>query len=81
MLVGIVLLVVGLVMIFMMRAAPTAAAIAIIPLLTPGIIVLGVTFIGAIKTDMKEQIFIFIVGAITLYAIHFWLKFILKKIF
>ena len=79
--VGITLLVIGLVLIFMMRKAPTAAAIASIPLLLPGIVVLTVTSIGAIETDIKEQIFVFIFGALALYAMYFWLKVILKKMF
>ena len=81
MIVGITLLVIGLVLIFMMRKAPTAAAIAAIPLLLPGIVVLTVTSIGAIETDIKEQIFVFIFGALALYAMYFWLKVILKKMF
>ena len=81
MIVGITLLVIGLVLIFMMRKAPTAAAIAAIPLLLPGIVVLTVTSIGAIETDIKEQIFVFIFGVLALYAMYFWLKVILKKMF
>ena len=81
MIVGIVLLVIGLVLIYMMRSAPTAAAIAAIPLLSPGIIILVITSIGAIKTDIKEQIIVFIFGVLTLYATYFWLKVIFKKIF
>jgi len=81
MIVGITLLVIGLILIFMMRKAPTAAAIAAIPLLLPGIVVLTVTSIGAIETDIKEQFFVFIFGALALYAMYFWLKVILKKMF
>ena len=81
MIVGIVLLVIGLVLIYMMRSAPTAAAIAAIPLLSPGIIILVITSIGAIKTDIKEQIIVFIFGVLALYATYFWLKVIFKKIF
>jgi len=81
MIVGILLLVIGLVLIYMMRSAPTAAAIAAIPLLSPGIIVLVITSIGAIKTDLKEQMVVFIFGALALYAIYFWLKVIIKKVF
>ena len=79
---GIILLAVGLLLvIMMMKDAPTAAAIAAIPLLLPGIAVLSVGAIGSIQTDVKEDIFILFVGAITLYAIHFWLKFLLSSIF
>jgi len=81
MIVGIVLIVIALVLIFMMREAPTAAAIASVPLLLPGVSVLVISAIGAIKTDIKEQILIFIVGMLVIYAVHFWLKVILKKLF
>jgi len=81
MIIGMGLLVIGMVLIYMMRSAPTAAAIAAVPLLSPGIVVLVVTSIGAIKTDIKEQIIVFIFGVLVLYATYFWLKVIFKKIF
>ena len=81
MIIGMGLLVIGMVLIYMMRSAPTAAAIAAVPLLSPGIVVLVVASIGAIKTDIKEQIIVFIFGVLVLYATYFWLKVIFKKIF
>ncbi|MGB5966368.1 MAG: hypothetical protein WBF77_12720 [Sulfurimonadaceae bacterium] len=80
--VGIILLVVGMLLVLMMmKEAPTAAAIAAIPLMLPGIIVLSVDSIGSIRTDVKEDVFVFIFGALALYAIHFWLKVLLKTMF
>jgi hypothetical protein len=81
MVVGILLLVAGMFLIFMMREAPTAAAIAAIPLLLPGIVVLSVDFVGSIETDVKEHLFVFMWGAMALYAIYFWLKVLLKSMF
>ena len=79
---GIILLAVGLLLvIMMMKDAPTAAAIAAIPLLLPGIVVLSVGSIGSIRMDIKEDIFVFIFGALALYAIYFWLKVLLKSMF
>ena len=81
MVVGIILLLVGIFLVFMMRKAPTAAAIAAIPLLLPGIVVLSIGSIGSIRMDIKEDIFVFTFGALALYAIHFWLKVLLKSMF
>lgn len=81
MVVGVILLMAGIFLVFMMREAPTAAAIAAIPLMLPGIVVLSVGSIGSIRMDIKEDIFVFIFGVLALYAIHFWLKVILKRLF
>ena len=81
MIAGMVLIAIALVLLFMMREAPTAAGVAAVPLLIPGVSVLVVSFIGEIRTDIKEQVVILIVGVLVIYAIHFWLKVILKKLF
>jgi len=78
---GIVLIAIALVLLFIMRKAPTAAGVAVIPLLIPGVLVLLLSLISEIRTDTKEQMVIIFVGGLVIYAIHFWINWIFHKLF
>ena len=81
MLIGVILLMVGLLLVYLMREAPTAAAISLIPLTAPGIIWIVVSLFDMISVSTKESIVILIISLFTLNAIFFYLKYILKRFF
>ena len=81
MLIGIILLIVGLLLVFFMREAPTAAAISLIPLTAPGIIWIVISLFGMLSISIKESIVILIISLFSLNAIYFYLKYILKRFF
>jgi len=78
---GIILLISGLVLVFLMRKAPTAAAIALIPLAAPGLIWIGLSSFGAMPTSTKTNFFLLIISLFVLHAIYLSLKYLLKRFF
>ena len=79
--VGVILLIVGLFLVFLMREAPTAAGIALIPLSAPGIIWIAVDSFGMINMSTQENIFLLVASLFVLNAVYFYLKYILKRFF
>ena len=78
---GFILLIIGLILVFLMRKAPTAAAIALIPLAAPGLIWIGLASFGKMPTNIQTNLFLLISSLFVLNAIYFYLKYLLRKFF